>query len=403
MSDMGITIREALDKLDDRRVKATRPLIPPQILQEDLPLTLTAAQTVLEGRKAAENILHSDDDRLLVVVGPCSVHNVESALEYARKLRAYAAEATDDLQIIMRVYFEKPRTTVGWKGLINDPDMNGTFQINRGLRMARTLLLEVAKMGLPAGCEFLDTISPQYTADLVSWGAIGARTTESQVHRELTSALSMPTGFKNSTDGSVGIAIDACRAASRPHVFLSVGKGGLSSIVETEGNPDVHVILRGGSSGPNYAAQYVRDCGEKLAKAGFPQRIMIDCSHGNSSKQHRKQIEVAEDIAQQLESGDTSLMIMGVMIESNIVEGRQDIPVSGPSGLKYGQSVTDACISWEQTIPVLDRLREGVRGRRNLVRAKAKGLDLAAVKVNGINGTSEAQSVKANGANGVHA
>lgn len=400
---MGITIREALDKLDDRRVKATRPLIPPQILQEDLPLTLTAAQTVLEGRKAAENILHSDDDRLLVVVGPCSVHNVESALEYARKLRAYAAEATDDLQIIMRVYFEKPRTTVGWKGLINDPDMNGTFQINRGLRMARTLLLEVAKMGLPAGCEFLDTISPQYTADLVSWGAIGARTTESQVHRELTSALSMPTGFKNSTDGSVGIAIDACRAASRPHVFLSVGKGGLSSIVETEGNPDVHVILRGGSSGPNYAAQYVRDCGEKLAKAGFPQRIMIDCSHGNSSKQHRKQIEVAEDIAQQLESGDTSLMIMGVMIESNIVEGRQDIPVSGPSGLKYGQSVTDACISWEQTIPVLDRLREGVRGRRNLVRAKAKGLDLAAVKVNGINGTSEAQSVKANGANGVHA
>lgn len=403
MSDMGITIREALDKLDDRRVKATRPLIPPQILQEDLPLTLTAAQTVLEGRKAAENILHSDDDRLLVVVGPCSVHNVESALEYARKLRAYAAEATDDLQIIMRVYFEKPRTTVGWKGLINDPDMNGTFQINRGLRMARTLLLEVAKMGLPAGCEFLDTISPQYTADLVSWGAIGARTTESQVHRELTSALSMPTGFKNSTDGSVGIAIDACRAASRPHVFLSVGKGGLSSIVETEGNPDVHVILRGGSSGPNYAAQYVRDCGEKLAKAGFPQRIMIDCSHGNSSKQHRKQIEVAEDIAQQLESGDTSLMIMGVMIESNIVEGRQDIPVSGPSGLKYGQSVTDACISWEQTIPVLDRLREGVRGRRNLVRAKAKGLDLAAVKVNGINGASEAQSVKANGANGVHA
>ncbi|OSX59806.1 hypothetical protein POSPLADRAFT_1048276 [Postia placenta MAD-698-R-SB12] len=400
---MGITIREALDKLDDRRVKATRPLIPPQILQEDLPLTLTAAQTVLEGRKAAENILHSDDDRLLVVVGPCSVHNVESALEYARKLRAYAAEATDDLQIIMRVYFEKPRTTVGWKGLINDPDMNGTFQINRGLRMARTLLLEVAKMGLPAGCEFLDTISPQYTADLVSWGAIGARTTESQVHRELTSALSMPTGFKNSTDGSVGIAIDACRAASRPHVFLSVGKGGLSSIVETEGNPDVHVILRGGSSGPNYAAQYVRDCGEKLAKAGFPQRIMIDCSHGNSSKQHRKQIEVAEDIAQQLESGDTSLMIMGVMIESNIVEGRQDIPVSGPSGLKYGQSVTDACISWEQTIPVLDRLREGVRGRRNLVRAKAKGLDLAAVKVNGINGASEAQSVKANGANGVHA
>ncbi|PCH40148.1 3-deoxy-7-phosphoheptulonate synthase [Wolfiporia cocos MD-104 SS10] len=401
--DMGITIREALHKLDDRRVKATRPLIPPQILQEDLPLTLIAAQTVLEGRKATEDILRANDDRLVVVVGPCSVHNVDSALEYARKLRAYAAEAQDDLHIIMRVYFEKPRTTVGWKGLINDPDMNGTFQINRGLRTARTLLLEIAKMGLPAGCEFLDTISPQYTADLVSWGAIGARTTESQVHRELSSGLSMPTGFKNSTDGSVGIAIDACRAASRPHVFLSVGKGGLSSIVETEGNPDVHVILRGGSNGPNYAAEFVRDCGEKLAKAGFPQRIMIDCSHGNSSKQHRKQIEVAEDIAQQLESGDTSLMIMGVMIESNLVEGRQDIPVSGPSGLQYGQSVTDACISWEQTVPVLDRLREAVRGRRVLVRQKAMGLP-SHVKVNGVNGVkANGEAGKVSGTNGVHA
>jgi len=387
-SDMAIPIKEALTKLEDRRVKATRPLIPPQILQEDLPLTLRAAQTVLEGRRSVENILHSNDDRLLVVVGPCSVHNVESAMEYATKLRAYAEQAKDDLHIVMRVYFEKPRTTVGWKGLINDPDMNGSFQINRGLRMARTLLLDIAKMGLPAGCEFLDTISPQYTADLVSWGAIGARTTESQVHRELTSALSMPTGFKNSTDGSVGIAIDACRAASQPHVFLSVGKGGLSSIIETEGNPDVHVILRGGSSGPNYQAEFVRECAEKLSKAGFPQRIMIDCSHGNSSKQHRKQIEVADDIARQLESGETSLMIMGVMLESNLVEGRQDIPVSGPSGLKYGQSVTDACLSWEQTVPVLDRLREGVRGRRELVYKRARGLDTApAPKANGANGT----------------
>ncbi|GBE84898.1 hypothetical protein BKA93DRAFT_827100 [Sparassis latifolia] len=383
---MAISIKDALTKLDDRRVKAIRPLIPPQILQEDLPLTLAAAQTVLEGRKATEDILHSNDDRLLVVVGPCSIHNVESALEYARKLREYAAEVKDDLHIIMRVYFEKPRTTVGWKGLINDPDMNGSFQINRGLRIARTLLLDIAKMGLPAGCEFLDTISPQYTADLVSWGAIGARTTESQVHRELTSALSMPTGFKNSTDGSVGIAIDACRAASRPHVFLSVGKGGLSSIVETEGNPDVHVILRGGSQGPNYSAEYVHDCGEKLAKAGFAQRIMIDCSHGNSSKQHRKQIEVADDIAKQLVSGDTSLMIMGVMIESNLVEGRQDIPVSGPSGLKYGQSVTDACLSWEQTVPVLNRLREGVRGRRELIYKRVRGLDATPSQVNGVNG-----------------
>ncbi|KAI0086562.1 phospho-2-dehydro-3-deoxyheptonate aldolase [Irpex rosettiformis] len=379
---MAISFSEALNRLEDRRVKVTRPLIPPQILQEDLPLTLSAAQTVLEARMAAENILRSNDDRLMVVVGPCSVHNVDAALEYARLLKAYADQAKDDLHIVMRVYFEKPRTTVGWKGLINDPEMNGSFQINKGLRLGRTLLLDIAKMGLPAGCEFLDTITPQYTADLVSWGAIGARTTESQVHRELVSALSMPTGFKNSTDGTVGIAIDACRAASRPHVFLSVGKGGLSSIVETEGNPDVHVILRGGSSGPNYAAQYVRDCGEKLIKAGFPPKIMIDCSHGNSSKQHRKQIEVADDIAHQLESEDTADMIMGVMLESNLDEGRQDIPAAGPAGLKQGVSVTDACISWEQTVPVLDRLREGVRGRREALRRKARG----GPAVNGVNG-----------------
>lgn len=400
--------------LEDRRVKATRPLIPPQILQEDLPLTLNAAQTVLEARRAAENILRSNDDRLLVVVGPCSVHNIDHALEYAKLLKEYADQAKDDLLIIMRVYFEKPRTTVGWKGLINDPDMNGSFQINKGLRLGRTLLLDVANMGLPAGCEFLDTITPQYTADLVSWGAIGARTTESQVHRELVSALSMPTGFKNSTDGTVGIAIDACRAASRPHVFLSVGKGGLSSIVETEGNPDVHVILRGGSSGPNYGAEFVRDCGEKMLKAGFPPKIMIDCSHGNSQKQHQRQIDVAEDIARQLESGDTSQYIMGVMLESNLVEGRQDIPASGPAGLKYGVSVTDACVSWEQTVPVLNRLREGVQGRRANVRRKALGLDSPIAPtnsvlkdVNGVKGTPVANgngvaTNGANGANGTH-
>ncbi|KAF9454721.1 3-deoxy-7-phosphoheptulonate synthase [Macrolepiota fuliginosa MF-IS2] len=369
---MAMPFREALTRLENKRVKSTRPLIPPQILQEDLPLTLQAAQTILEGRLAVEKILHGDDDRLLVVVGPCSVHNADSALEYARKLREYAETAKDDLFIVMRVYFEKPRTTVGWKGLINDPDLNGSFQINKGLRIARGLLLEVAKMGLPAGCEFLDTISPQYTADLVSWGAIGARTTESQVHRELTSALSMPTGFKNSTDGSISIAVDACRAARSGHVFLSVGKEGLSSIVETEGNPDVHVILRGGAKGPNYAAEYVRDAGLKLVKAGLPQKIMIDCSHGNSQKQYQKQAEVAEDIARQLESEDTASYIMGVMIESNLVEGRQDIPASGPAGLKYGQSVTDACISWETTVLVLERLREGVRGRREQVRKSAQ-------------------------------
>lgn len=390
---MALSFKEALQRLENRRVKATRPLIPPQILQEDLPLTFLAANTVIEGRRATENVLRGDDDRLMVVVGPCSVHDVGAAIEYAKLLKAYADVAKDDLHIVMRVYFEKPRTTVGWKGLINDPDMNCSFQINKGLRIARTLLLDIAKLGVPAGCEFLDTISPQYTADLVSWGAIGARTTESQVHRELTSALSMPTGFKNSTDGSVGIAIDASRAARSGHVFLSVGKEGLSSIIETEGNPDTHVILRGGSKGPNYTAEYVRDCGEKLSKAGLPRKIMIDCSHGNSQKQHRRQIEVVEDIAQQLESHDTSALIMGVMLESNLVEGRQDMPSSGPAGLKYGQSVTDACLSWDMTVPALERLREGVRARRELVYSKSKGLEPLA------NGAKE---LKLNDAGGIN-
>ncbi|KAF9267458.1 3-deoxy-7-phosphoheptulonate synthase [Marasmius fiardii PR-910] len=367
-----LSFRDALTHLENSRVKTTRPLIPPQILQEDLPLTLGAAQTVLHGRLATQKVLKGEDDRLMVVVGPCSVHNVESAMDYAQLLRAYAEEAQDDLHIVMRVYFEKPRTTVGWKGLINDPHLNGTFSINKGLRIARTLLLEIAKLGLPAGCEFLDTISPQYTADLVSWGAIGARTTESQVHRELTSALSMPTGFKNSTDGGVGVSIDACRSASSGHVFLSVGKEGLSSIIETTGNPDVHIILRGGSNGPNYEAEHVRNAAEKLKKAGLAPKIMVDCSHGNSSKQHRRQADVAENLAQQLESGDTSNYIMGVMLESNLVEGRQDITAAGPAALTYGQSVTDACLSWEQTLPVLERLRQGVRGRRALLR---KGLN----------------------------
>ncbi|KAH8825277.1 phospho-2-dehydro-3-deoxyheptonate aldolase [Flagelloscypha sp. PMI_526] len=369
----AVPFRDAFSRLENRRVRCTRPLIPPQILQEDLPMTFQAAQTVLQGRMDTENILRGDDDRLMVVVGPCSVHNAEAAIEYAKLLKAYANEAREDLHIVMRVYFEKPRTTVGWKGLINDPDLNGTFQINKGLRIARGLLLEISKMGLPAGCEFLDTISPQYTADLVSWGAIGARTTESQVHRELTSALSMPTGFKNSTDGGIGVAVDACRAARSGHVFLSVGKEGLSSIIETEGNPDVHVILRGGSQGPNYAAEHVKDAGQKLIKASLPAKLMIDCSHGNSMKQHKKQVDVAEDIARQLESSEeTSSMIMGVMLESNLVEGRQDITSAGSSALKYGQSVTDACIDWETTVPVLNRLREGVRGRRELVKKAAQ-------------------------------
>ena len=364
MSKPAVSVHDAVAQLHNRRVKNIRPLIPPQILTEELPLTLLEANTVINGRIATESILRGDDDRILVVVGPCSVHDPQAAIEYARKLKEYRDSAKEDLEILMRVYFEKPRTTVGWKGLINDPHMNGTFQINKGLRTARSLLLEISKIGLPTACEFLDTITPQYLADLTTWGAIGARTTESQVHRELTSALSMPVGFKNSTDGSVDIAVDACRAARSGHCFLSVGKEGLSSIVETEGNPDTHVILRGGASGPNYAAEHVRAAAGKLAKAGLSQKIMIDCSHGNSSKQHQKQVEVANDIATQLESSDTAPFIMGVMIESNLVEGRQNIPSTGPSGLKYGQSVTDACISWETTVPVLDRLREGVRARR---------------------------------------
>lgn len=372
---MSIPLKDAMN-ITNRRVRSIRPLIPPQILQEDIPLSLLAANTVLEGRRAVEAILRGDDDRIMVIVGPCSVHNTEAAMEYARKLRSYAEEAKTDLLIVMRVYFEKPRTTVGWKGLINDPDMNGSFNINKGLRLARGLLLEIAALGLPAGCEFLDTITPQYTADLVSWGAIGARTTESQVHRELVSALSMPTGFKNGTDGGIDIAVQACRAAQSGHCFLSVGKEGLCGIVETEGNPDVHIILRGGSSGPNYASTFVQACGAKLAKAGQLQKIMIDCSHGNSEKQHKRQIEVANDIATQLETegSSTAHLIMGVMLESNLVEGRQDIPAAGPSALRYGQSVTDACISWEDTVITLDRLRQGVQGRRKAVR-KSHGVN----------------------------
>ncbi|KAK4683757.1 3-deoxy-7-phosphoheptulonate synthase, partial [Tremellales sp. Uapishka_1] len=385
----SISVNEAMSLLDDRRVKVVRPLIPPQILIEELPLSLRGAQTVLDGRRAVEAIIKGDDDRLLVIVGPCSVHDPEQALVYAKKLVEYAKEVEDDLVIVMRVYFEKPRTTVGWKGLINDPDMNGSYQINRGLRIARKLLLELCEMGLPTAGEFLDVISPQYLADLSSWGAIGARTTESQVHRELASALSMSVGFKNGTDGSIDIAVDAIKAAGSGHTFLSVTKQGLSAIVETEGNNSTHVILRGSSKGPNYASEHVLACGEKLKKAGLQTKLMaslypssttslgsqihhqIDCSHGNSSKQHQKQIEVGRDIAEQLASGEPNAqMIMGVMIESNLNEGKQSVPIEGPSALKYGVSITDACISLEQTLPLLDELRVGIQKRRQAVAAK---------------------------------
>ncbi|GAA5849500.1 hypothetical protein JCM8547_000475 [Rhodosporidiobolus lusitaniae] len=368
------TAKTALNDLDDRRIRNIRPLIPPQILMEDYPLGLQAAATVLEGRKGAEEIVKGEDDRLLVVVGPCSIHDVKAALEYAALIKKYADEAKEDLHILMRVYFEKPRTTVGWKGLINDPQLNGSFQINKGLRLARGLLLEIANMGVPTAGELLDTISPQYIADLMSWGAIGARTTESQVHRELSSGMSMPIGFKNGTDGSLQIAIDAIGAAASSHSFLSVTKQGISAIVETQGNDACHVILRGSNSGPNFSVEHVKKAAEGLSKNKLIPKVMIDFSHGNSSKKHENQVKVAEDVAKQLGEEETADNIMGVMIESHLVEGKQSIPASGPQNLVYGQSVTDACISWPTTVEVLNTLRSGVQARRKLF-GERRGID----------------------------
>ena len=345
---------------DDLRIEQIRPLIPPAILMENLPLSEQASTTVAESREAVARILRQQDDRLVVVVGPCSIHDVAAAREYARGLRALAAELADALFVVMRVYFEKPRTTVGWKGLINDPHLDGTFKVNEGLGLARSLLLDLAEMGLPAGCEFLDTITPQYIADLVSWGAIGARTTESQVHRELASGLSVPVGFKNGTDGNVQIAIDAIQAASHTHQFLSVTKQGLSAIVATRGNPDCHLILRGGSGQPNYEAASVARAVEALEKAKLPPRLMVDCSHGNSRKDPARQPEVARDIAGQLRAGGRS--VAGVMIESHLVGGRQDRVAGGK--LTYGQSITDACLAWSDTVPVLRDLAAAIRARR---------------------------------------
>jgi 3-deoxy-7-phosphoheptulonate synthase len=349
-----------LHPTDDLRIERIRPLIPPEILMENLPLSERASATVAESREAATRILRQKDDRLVVVVGPCSIHDVAAAREYARGLRALADELRDALLVVMRVYFEKPRTTVGWKGLINDPYLDGTFKVNEGLALARGLLLDLAEMGMPAGCEFLDMITPQYIADLVSWGAIGARTTESQVHRELTSGLSMPVGFKNGTDGNTQIAIDAIQAASHPHHFLSVTKQGLSAIVATRGNPDCHLILRGASSVPNYDAGAVGGAVAALEKAKLPGRLMIDCSHGNSRKDPLNQPAVAHDLAGQLRAGDRA--IAGVMLESHLVAGRQN-PAPG-GGLTYGQSITDACLGWTETVPVLRELAEAVRARR---------------------------------------
>src|SRR5262245_41844548 len=349
-----------LHPTDDLRIQRLRPLIPPTILMEQYAITEEASTTVAEGREAINRVLRDEDDRLLVVVGPCSIHDVAAARDYATRLRAAANRLADDLLLVMRVYFEKPRTTVGWKGLINDPRLDGSFAINDGLGLARGLLLDLARMGLPAGCEFLDTITPQFIADLVSWGAIGARTTESQVHRELASGLSMPVGFKNGTDGNVQIAVDAVRAASHPHSFLSVTKQGLAAIVSTKGNDACHVILRGGAALPNYHAQDVEAAARVLQQASLPARLMIDCSHGNSGKDHTRQPAVARDIAAQVAEG--SPHVFGIMIESHLVGGRQDARPGEP--LTYGQSITDACLGWDDTVPVLEELAKAVRARR---------------------------------------
>jgi 3-deoxy-7-phosphoheptulonate synthase len=345
---------------DDLRIDRLGPLIPPAILMEQHPITEAASTTVAEGREAATRILRGQDHRLLVVVGPCSIHDVAAAREYGRRLKELADYLREDLLLVMRVYFEKPRTTVGWKGLINDPRLDGSFRINEGLGLARGLLLDLANSGVGAGCEFLDTITPQFIADLVTWGAIGARTTESQVHRELASGLSMPVGFKNGTDGNVQIAVDAVRAASHPHSFLSVTKQGLAAIVSTRGNDACHIILRGAHRRPNYHAEDVETAARVLQRAGLPARLMVDCSHGNSGKDHQRQPAVARDLAAQLADG--SPWIFGIMLESHLVGGRQDARPGEP--LAYGQSITDACLGWDDTVPVLEELAKAVRSRR---------------------------------------
>ncbi|KAH8822357.1 3-deoxy-7-phosphoheptulonate synthase [Flagelloscypha sp. PMI_526] len=349
--------------IQDRRVIGYDPLVQPSLLRHDLPLSSASERTVTKARCEAARILSGQDDRVVVIVGPCSIHDVDQGIEYAKLLKEKLA-SWPNLLIIMRAYFEKPRTTVGWKGLINDPDIDGSFKINKGLRMGRQLLSDITSLGVPVGSELLDTISPQYIADLISWGAIGARTTESQLHRELISGVSFPVGFKNGTDGSVTVAIDAMGSASNPHAFMGVTEQGVASIVKTGGNQDVHVILRGGSKGPNFANEHVVDAANKIEKKLPFGSIMVDCSHGNSQKNHNNQPKVVADLCSQLEAGERH--ITGVMIESHIHEGRQDVPVEGKSALKYGVSITDACVDWERTVGMLDSLNEAV-GRRRLI------------------------------------
>jgi len=351
----------SISRTDDVRIGKLEPLISPAVLSYYLPISEKAMQVVSDAREVCENILKGQDDRLLVVVGPCSIHDTKAAEEYAQRLKVLIDKYQDDLQIVMRVYFEKPRTTVGWKGLINDPHMDGSFDINRGLRIARELLLELNEMGVPAATEFLDTISPQYVADLIAYGAIGARTTESQIHRELASGLSMPMGFKNGTGGSIQIALDAIQAAQGSHHFLSVTKEGVSAIVMTKGNDACHIILRGSSSGPNFDAESVNQVAERLKEKGLPEQMMVDCSHGNSRKDYRNQPAVVKDLCGQISQG--SKAVAAVMIESHLVEGAQKLN-SDMAQMTYGQSVTDQCVSWETTEELLAELSEAVQARR---------------------------------------
>ena len=345
----------------DLHIVETRPLVPPEVLHQELPIREAGARTVQQARERIKAILHGGDLRQLVIVGPCSVHDVDAAREYADAILEAHHRHRDDLEIVMRVYFEKPRTTVGWKGMINDPHLDGSYDINTGLRRARSLLLHLAELGLPAATELLDPVVPQYIADLISWTAIGARTTESQTHREMASGLSMPIGFKNGTDGSAITAINAMEAAARPHHFLGISQRGTAAIVSTTGNPDGHLVLRGGKDGSNYHLEAVEAAAAQLAAGGLPARLMVDCSHGNSNKDYRRQADVLRAVADQVRGG--SVHVMGVMLESHLVEGNQKISAD-LSQLTYGQSVTDACINLPTTLALLDELAAAVRSVR---------------------------------------
>ena len=360
----GYSLSEKTGETDDQRIEEVTPLPPPEHLIRFFPIAGTPAEKlVADTRRSVRRILNGQDDRLLVVIGPCSIHDPAAAIDYARQLKVQREKYAGTLEIVMRVYFEKPRTTVGWKGLINDPYLDETFRIHEGLRIARQLLVEINRLGVPAGVEFLDVISPQYIGDLIAWGAIGARTTESQVHRELASGLSAPIGFKNGTDGDLKIATDAIQAASRPHHFLSVHKNGQVAIVQTKGNQDCHVILRGGKA-PNFDAAGVKAACQELEAAKLPCQLMIDCSHANSSKQYQRQVDVARDIAAQMAAGNRC--IVGVMVESHLVAGAQKFSAGkdDPAGLVYGQSITDACIGWDDSLGVLQGLSDAVLARR---------------------------------------